>query len=315
MTHAVIDRFKALDAAFQARAGRGEKLQARFAALAALHAEPDVETLIENVFDIRGELNSRLGHWRAPDKPMRLVYATVLAAAKRRPSQFFVLRKALQDERARRGGRGLSHGGAPAALALCSAGADVHQADTYFDTLEAIAAPWWRREAGREEVLAAAGTAAGFLPDELAGRLDAARQALRDGGVPGSAVEAAAYEVALLDLKGGEIASAWTSLNLAVRGRSSLRSGLGRAGLAVLAAHGNGQETAEALVRSFEALLPLKPGLPQQTTAKLAMRLTLAQLGDGSSVRAASDLAAILAAQAAMIAAVTTAAVVPAAAS
>ena len=311
MTHAVIDRFKALDAAFQARAGRGEKLQARFAALAALNAQQDVESLIETVFEIRGELNARLGHWRAPDKPMRLVYATALAASKRRASQFFILRKALQDERARRGGRGLSLGGAPAALALCSAGADPHHTDTYFDSLEAIAAPWWRREAGREEVLAAAGTALGLLPDELAQRLDLARQALRDGGVPGSAVEAAAYEVALLELRGGEIASAWTSLNLAVRGRSSLRSGVGRSGLAVLAAHGNGQDTAEALVRSFEALLPLKPSLPQQTTAKLAMRLTLAQLGAGTSVRAASDLAAILAAQGAMIAAVTTAAVVP----
>ncbi|WP_300527357.1 hypothetical protein [Maricaulis sp.] len=315
MTHAVIDRFKALDAAFQARAGRGEKLQARFAALAALSAQQDVESLIEGVFEVRGELNQRLGHWRAPDKPMRLVYATVLATSQKRASQFFVLRKALQDERARRGGRGLSHGAAPAALALCSAGADPHQADTFFDALEAIAAPWWRREAGREEVLAAAGIALGLLPDELADKLDQARQALRDGGIPNSAVEAAAYEVALLDLKGGEIASAWTSLNLAVRGRSSLRSGVGRAGLAVLAAHGNGQETAEALVRSFDALVPLKPRLPQQTTAKLAMRLTLAQLGDGSSMRAASELAAILAAQAAMIAAVTSGAVVATAAS
>jgi len=307
MEHAVIERFKALDAAFVMRAGRGERMTARFAALAALNAPLGVESLIERTFETRDSLNRALGNWRAPSKAMRLVFAAALVSAERTTEHFLEARRALRDRRAERGSRSLTHGGACAALALVASGGYPHQADQFYDILDAIAAPWWRREPSREEIVAAALAAMGEMPDEAFDRLERARQTLRDAHIPGSAIEGAAYEIAFLEPSSGDMAAAWTSLNLAVRGRSELKSGIGKTGLAILAAHGHGQETADALVRSFEAVRAIKPSLTGQMAAKIAMRLTQAQLGASAPMGAASDLAAILAAQMAAAAAVTAA--------
>lgn len=307
MEHAVIERFKALDAAFVARAGRGDKMAARFAALAALSAPQDVETLIERTFETRDALNRTLGAWRAPGKTMRLVFAAALVASERSAEHFFAARSALRDRRAERGSRSLSQGGACASLALIAAGGHPHNADLFYDILDAIAAPWWRREASREEIVAAALAAMGDTPDEARARLDRARQTLRDAHIPNSAIEPAAFEIAFFEPSSGDVAAAWTTLNLAVRGRASLRHGIGKPGLAVLAAQGDGQTAADALVQSFEALESIRPKVGNPTAAKLALRLAQAQLGTRAPMGAASDLAAILAAQAAMIAAVTAA--------
>ena len=304
MGHAIIDRFRALDDAFRARASRGERLYARFAALAALSAPQDVETLIERTFETRNRLSEGLGSWRAPSRAMRLVYAAALVASERSAGHFFDARTALSERRTDRGGRSLSQGGSCAALALVAAGGQPHMADDFYDIIENIASPWWRREPCREEVLAAALCAMGETPDEALKHLEKARESLRTAGVPKNHAEAAAYEVALLDPDPGQLAGAWTTLNLAVRGRSALRHGLGKTGLAVLAAQGEGQSTADALVRSFDAVRALKPRAAGQTAAKLAMRLAQAQMGASGPMSAARDLAAILAAQAAMVAAV-----------
>lgn len=315
MGHAVIERFRALDDAFRARAGRGERLHARFAAMAAVAAPQDIESLIERTFDVRDRLNEGLGHWRSPSRSMRLVFAAALVASERNASHFFEAREALSTRRAERGSRALSEGGSCAALALIAAGGHPHMADNFYDILDAVAAPWWRREATREEILAAALAAMGETPDEASARIERARAALLAAEIPRHHANAATFEVALLEPDRGRIAAAWTSLNLAVRGRSTLRHGLGKTGLAILAAEGDGQSIADALVRSFDAVRELKPRPTGQAAAKLAMRLAQAQAGEGSAVSATRDLAAILAAQAASVAAVASSSAAVAAAS
>ena len=307
MEDAAIERFKQLDAAYLARAPRGDRMYARFAALASLNADIPVDALLDRVLETRDALSQGLGHWRAPAKAMRLVYAAAIVSAGRSAQHFFDVRQALKDRRAQRGSRHLSQGGSCAALALVAAGGHPHQADQFYDNLDAIAAPWWRREPMREEVLAAAFTALGEMPSEAAARLAATRTALRDAGIPNSHADAAAYEVALTNTSYGDISAAWTSLNLAVRGRAALRNGVGKTGLAVLSTHGDGQAMADALVRSFEAIKELRPRVSSAAAPKIAMRLAQMQAGSGNPVGAASDLAAILAAQAAMVAAITAA--------
>ena len=304
MGHAVINRFKALDDAFRARAARGERLYARFAALAALSAPQDIESLIERCFEVRTSLNEGLGNWRAPSRSMRLVFAAALVSGERNARHFFETRDAMTARRSERGARALSQGGSCAALSLTAAGGHIHQVDDFFDVLDAISSPWWRREASREEVLAAAFAALGVTPDEARDKIDMARNALMTAGVPRQHAEAAAYEVALLNPDPGQLAGAWTTLNVAVRGRASLRHGLGKTGLAVLAAHGEGPVIVDSLVHSFEAVRALRPRASGQIAARLAMRLTQAQCGTRTPVAAAGDLAAILAAQAAMVTAV-----------
>ena len=305
MGHAILGRFRALDAAFHTRAPRGERLHARFAALAALNAPLDLETLIEKSFECRDALNAGLGPWRSPSRPMRLVFAAALVAGGRTAQQFLETRRALTLQGKARGARGLAHGGSCAALSLVTAGGQPWQADQFYDVLDAIAAPWWQRDAAREEVLAAAFTAMGETPEDAVNHLARARQALLTAGVPRAHAEAAAYEVALSQPDPAALAGAWTSLNIAVRGRSALRHGTGKTGLAILAASGNGPVLADALVDAFEAVRQLKPKLTAETAARLALRLAQAQAGKARPIAAAGDLAAILAAQAAMVAAIT----------
>lgn len=305
MAHAITQRFRALDAAFHARAPRGEQLHARFAALAALNTPLDIETLIEKSFETRNALNAGLGPWRSPGGGMRLVFAAALAASGRNAGQFLETRRALAVRRKTRGARGLVHGGSCAALALVTAGGQPWQADHFYDVLDAIAAPWWQREATREEVLAAAFTAMGETPEDAVNHLARARQALITAGVPERQAIAASYEVATTRMDPAELAGAWTSLNIAVRGRSALRHGTGKTGLAILAASGHGPAMADALVEAFQAVRALNPRPTTETAARLALRLAQAQAGLATPIAAAGDLAAILAAQAAMVAAVT----------
>ncbi len=305
MTASVIERFVALDSAFRDHARRGERMYARFAALSGLSSDAPPEFLVSRAIAIRDELDAGLGAWKEPGKSMRLVFAAALAAAGRTAPHFFDTRSALNRRRKERGGRGLNHGGSCAALALVSAGGLPHHVDAFYDILEAIAAPWWRRDSAREEMVAAIFAAMGEMPHEALERLDTAREALRTAGVPKSHAEAAACEIAFFDFNPAAIAPAWTTLNTAVRGRSALRHGVGKTGLAVLAVHGDGRATADALVASFEAVRALKPKPSGDVAAKLAMRLAQAQTGETAPIAAARDLAAILAAQAAMIAAVT----------
>ncbi len=308
MDHPVIERFKALDHGFVEKAKRGDRLTARFAALSCLNAPIDPAEAVERSFELRDTLNQALGAWRAPSRSMRLVFAAALVSAGRSAEHFLDTRAALQERRRTRGSRALSHGGACAALALVAAGGQPHQADQFYDILNAIAGPWWRRDATREEVVAGALTAMGDMPDEALGRLLNARQGLRDAHIPTSAADPAAYELALgAQAPSGDIAAAWTALNLAVRGRSALKHGVGRAGLAILSAQGDGQRGADALVRSFEALREMRPRVSADVAARLALRLAQAQLGTTPRLGPASDLAAIISAQMAMIAAVTAA--------
>lgn len=304
MSNAIIERFKTLDAGFHDRAPRGERLHARFAALAALNGGLDPDAQIDQTFETRDALNSGLGPWRSPNRPMRLVFAAALVASGRTAEHFLEAREALTQRRKTRGARGLSHGGSCAALSLVAAGGHAWQADQFYDVLDAIAAPWWQRIAAREEVVAAAFAALGETPDDAAGHLATARKSLIDAHVPRRHAEAAAFEVAMTRLDPAGLAGAWTSLNIAVRGRAALRHGVGKTGLAILAASGDGARMADALVEAFDAVRQLRPRANNPTAARLAMRLAQAQAGQATPIGAAADLSAILAAQAAMTAAI-----------
>lgn len=304
MVNAVIERFQRLDAAFCERASKGERLYGRFSALACISATEAPEALVARTLTIRDRMNEGLGTWRSPGRAMRLVFSAALASSNRNADQFFAIREAINTRRRERGSRVLSHGGSCAALALAVAGGEIGQVDTFFDILDEISLPWWRRVPAREDVLAATFAAMGETPDCARAKLDKARQALRAAGVPGHHVEGAAQEICLGPIDHGEIAAAWTSLNTAVRGRIVLRNGVGKTGLAILAARGRGAETADRLVSSFEAVRALRPRPSGQVAARLAMRLAQAQTGTSQPHAAARDLAAILAAQAAVIAAV-----------
>lgn len=310
MSGTAFERYKALDQAFVDRAGRGMKLYAHFAALASLSVDTDPALQTERAFAVRDQLNEGLGLWRTPTKSMRLVFAAALAASGRTSEHFFAARTALTERRKARGGRHLMHGGACAALALVSSGGQGHQADSFYDILEAIAAPWWRRDAGREEVVAAIFAGLGETPEDALHYLSTARTVLREAGIPKAAAEAAACEIAFHKYDPNAIAPAWAALNAGLRKYGALRSAVGKTGLAVAAAHGKGPEIGKALVQAYHTIKADKDlRVSSDVAGKLALRLTLADQGDIQPIAAARDLAAILAAQTAMIVAATSATV------
>lgn len=315
MAHEAIDRFKALETAFFENTKKSERTQARFAAAACLNAEDDPATLVRRSMRERDAINQERSGWRSPSTSMRLVYGAALAASKRDGGGLIRMMEALETERKRRGGRSLSSGGATAALVMMCAGGSFSQAGMFFDVLEEIAAPWWRRTPASEESYAAIMTAAGETPATARDKLDKARTTMLTAGVPRSAIRACLYEVAVADPRADDFVSAWTSLSVAARQRSGLQRRATWAGLATLAAQvEDGSDAGDALVHADEFVQAHRPRVSGLAAGRLAVRLATTMTGLRSPCGAAADYAAILAAQAAMIAATTaaTAAVVAA---
>ncbi|MEE2525413.1 hypothetical protein V0U79_03470 [Hyphobacterium sp. HN65] len=315
MTHAAIERFKALETAFFENTKRSERTQARFAAAACLNADDDPATMVRRALRERDAINQERSGWRSPSTSLRLVYGAALASARKDGGGLIRMMEALETERKRRGGRSLSSGGAPAALVMMCAGGSFSQAGMFYDVLSEISAPWWRRTPASEESYAAIMTATGEIPATAMDRLDKAKNTLRTARVPRSAFNTCLYEVAVADPRTDDFVSAWMSLNVAARQRSGLQRRATWAGLATLAAQvEDGSQAGDALVQADEFVQAHRPRITSIAAGRLTVRLAASMTGLKSPGGAAADYAAVLAAQAAMIAATTaaTAAVVAA---
>ena len=310
MGHTVIERYHALETAFSKASRKSERMSARFSAAAALDAESDVPTTVRRALRERDALDASVSRWTYPTKSMRLVYGAVLAAVNRDAGSFIQAREALKTRRKERGGRSLSYDGACAALTLVAADGNGGHADMFFDILEAIAAPWWRREAQPEEAYAAIMAAQGETPDTAQGRLAQAQNAMLAAGVPKRQANKALFDVALADPDPTRFANAWTSLSVAARGQKGLVRQTGLAGLATLAAQvDDGSAAADALIQAYTSLRTLKPKPNGLVAGKLALRLAVAMTGRKIPGAAARDLSAIFAVQQAAVIAATSGAV------
>ncbi|MCW5725133.1 MAG: hypothetical protein KIS81_09250 [Maricaulaceae bacterium] len=306
MTEALFERFQALEAALVTHAGTGGRAAARFAAAAGLRAPDTPQAFATRCLREREALDAALSSWRQPSsRGLRLTFAAALVASGQGAEAFLSTRQALAETRRRRGGRSLSNGGACAALSLAAAGGGPDNAGMFFDILEAIAAPWWRREQVREEAFAAAMAAAGETPDSTTDRLSRAGAAMRAASVTGRAARTAVFDVALAGPDPDRFVRAWTALGVGVRSRKGLASAAGQEGLALLAAcHDDGSTAADALVAAHDFIRGLRPRADGLSAGRLTVRLALETTGDGAPEGAARDLAAVMAAQAAAFAAV-----------
>lgn len=310
MAHEAITRFEALQSAFISATKRSERAQARFAAAAGLSAEDDPATLVRRTLRERDAINNARTGFRAPSTSLRLVYAAALAAAKRDGGGLIKLMEALETERKRRGGRRLYAGGSRAALVMLCAGGSYSQVGMYYDILEAIAAPWWRRKPADEESFAALMAGTGETPETTLDRLGRADRGLNAAGTPQRIRSEARFLVAVTDPQIDDFTSAWTALNVAVQQRRGLRQRAGWPSLAMLAAQvEDGSDAGDALLTADDYVAGLRPRVSGMTRGRLAVRLAAAMTGLKTPGAAAADYAAILAAQAAIIAATSASAV------
>ena len=313
MAHAMIERFQALESAFTDASRRSERLSARFAAAAALDTDSDIATTVRRALRERDALDTLVSRWTYPAKPMRLVYGAALASANRDAGAFVEIKAALKAVRKRRGGRRLSFEGAGAALTLTASGASDGHVDIFFDILEGVAAPWWRRDAPSEEAYAAILAADGETPETAQARLAKARESMLAAGVPGRHVNKAVFEVALANPGPMWFSRNWTALSVAARSRKGLVRHVGLSGLAILAAQvEDGSAAGDALIDAQSAILSLKPKPRGMVAGRLSLRLAVAINGRKTPGAAARDLSAIFAAQQAAVIAATSAAVVAA---
>lgn len=306
MAHSAIEQYQALESAYFENTKRSERSQARFSALAGLSADGDAQAIVRKALREKTALNDRLSSWRSPSSSLRLVYGAALSAAKRDGGALVEMMNSLRDERKRRGGRTLQSGGAPAALALLCAGGNVGQAGMFYDVLEEIAAPWWRRRPLAEESYAALQTAMGETPEIARKNIEQTKQLLESNSVPGSARNSILFEVAAANPDEDDFSSAWTALNIAARQKKGLLRRVKYQGLAVLAAQvEDGSTAGDALNTADEFVQSLRPRVDSMAAGRLTVRLAAIMSGIRTPAGAAADYAAILAAQAAMIAAVT----------
>ncbi|MEE2565903.1 hypothetical protein [Hyphobacterium marinum] len=306
MAHAVIERFQALESVFIEAVKRSERLSARFAAAAALDADSDVATTVRRALRERDALDACVSRWSHPSKPMRIVYGAALAAVNRDAGAYAETHAALKETRKARGGRRLSLDGSCTALTLTAAGGSPAQTGMFFDILEAIAAPWWRRDAAAEEAYAAIMAADGETPETAEARLGKARDAMLGAGVPKGQVNKAVYEVALADPSPMRFAKTWTALSIAARSEKGLVRHTGLSGLAILAAQvDDGSAAGDALVEANTAIRALKPKPQGMAAGRLVLRLAVAMTGRKTPGAAARDLSAIFAAQQAAVVAAT----------
>lgn len=310
MAHAVIERFQALESVFVEAVKRSDRLSARFAAAAALDADSDVATTVRRSLRERDALDAIVSRWSYPSKSMRLVFGAALAAVNRDAGAYGEIHAALKATRKARGGRSLSSDGSGAALTLAAAGGSPAHTGMFFDILEAIAAPWWRRDAPPEEAYAAIMAADGETPETAAGRLGRARDAMQRAGVPNRHINKAMFEVALADPSPMRFAKAWTALSIAARSQKGLVRHTGLSGLAILAAQvDDGSAAGDALIDAQSAVRALKPKPHGMVAGRLALRLAVAMTGRKTPGAAARDLSAIFAAQQAAVVAATAGAV------
>jgi len=310
MAHEAIEHYRTLEAAFFEATKRSERAQARFSVAACLDADDPAETLVRRTLRERDAINILRTGWRSPPTAIRLVYGAALAASHRDGGGLIKMMETLNAERKRRGGRSLSSAGGPAALVMVCAGGNFAQASMFYDILEEIASPWWRRNPAAEETYAALMAATGETPLTAASRLEKARKSLAAAGVPKSARDKCEFEIAVANPRSDDFASAWTALNIAVQQVRGLRQRAGWSGLAVLAAQvEDGSDAGDALIEADDFVRSLRPRVSGIASGRLAMRLAANMTGLKTPAGAASDYAAILAAQTAMIAATTAATV------
>jgi hypothetical protein len=302
MTTTPLDRFTQLTDALRDGKPRPDRQAAAFTAVALVHAKGEVAALVAETKAKHEALRQALGSFHAPEGSMRWVYAAMLTANQVEVAHFLSLRDQLRALNKQSKTGTLATGGARAALVLSLGETDVRSVPAFFDMKRALRPPWWRANVAITDTYAAAHVLAGADPASvIADRLRAetvfgadkrARDYKRDG----------ARQAVLLGDAPEAVLARFNALEDARREDRFLRGRSVRSMSMDWAASGRSAMDLVKISQLAQAL-PKNLGSAGYGRARLATMIGFEGQED-DPVRSASALAAVVAAQAAMIAAV-----------
>jgi len=297
-----LDAFLSVHDALRADKPRPSSTGRSFVA-AVLAASDDPIALLEQIRPLPEMLSRSMSRWNRPSNDLLWVHAALLGREDKAPEVWIGARDALDGERKTGKQRALHDAGATAALVLTlTAAPSLSRITRFFEIREAIRQPWWRREAQQEDSFAALFAARDAAASAVERDVAKAREAFQVVRGSEAAKEAAAVISVLAGVEPATSAMAFTRLRALKReDRKRLRPIPERA-LAELSVRPDATESLARMGALQSALRERKRHMVSTTRGWVAYLLT-AGAEAASPTAALSGLQAILAAQAAMIAA------------
>ena len=312
MTEAALNRYIALHEALGRGRSKPDSTALPFTASALLRtadetAEP--RQLVSRTREIHDAIKDRLGGHRAPTGSLRWVYAAMMTARGIDPERFFALREAVRAARKASGTGSIHGGGARAALVLALSDEPTETLVARFYAIkQAIRPPWWRSDVSITDTFAAAHAAEGASPGDITARREQAEQVFAaDRHFKHNKREATRLAV-LLHASPHQAVAAFDSLREAARSQKRLRGEHDKSMLVAWAVEG-------LTAADVHAMADISERLPKKCRGAGAPRTRLAHqilTADRHGVPATdvSAMAAVIAAQTAVMVAIMSSTVV-----
>jgi len=308
MTDTALNRYIALFEALDRSRPKPDSSARPFAASALVRApagegEFNVSGLTTRTREIFQLLKEESGGWRAPSGTLRWIYAAMMAAQSIDPQRYFAIRNALKDTARASGTGSLYTGGTRAALVLALSDESTETLIARFFAIKAaIKPPWYRRDMSITDMFAAAHAAEGATPGEVTARREQAEAVFAADRVLKGHKHEGARLCALMGTSPHLVVASFGELREAVRAERKLRHDHDKSMLVAWAAEG-------VTAADIPALAQIREALPRQCRGAGSARTRLAQqilVADRPAppVGSLSALTAVIAAQAAMMAAV-----------
>ncbi len=300
----IIERFLAAEEALKSGRPRPGDTARPFCAAAMAGGEADPAGLADAARARLAELKAPFSIWVRPSESLLWVHAALLARADESAREWVQAREALAAARKERRTRSLAQSGASAALILTlSTRPSATKITRFFELREGLKLPWWRRHDDSGDAHAALHAAGDGTVSTIIARVEAARAVFGEQRGDASAREAAAQLCVLTDTPPETARERFEALRL-VKKRDRKRYGaLPPLSLAELAMREEPEAGLNAMADIFDDLRAHKRWASGSTLGWVAHILAT---GDDAALPGAalSGLQAVLAAQAAAMAAI-----------
>lgn len=308
-----IERLIDLSEALRDDRPRPDKTAAWLGASALVPSLDDVDTLVARTRALHAGFTDAVGRHRAPSGSLRWIYAALMAHAGVPMERFGAAREALRAQRKASKTGALHAGGARAALVLCLASKDDTPIERFYQMKRAILPPWWRASPQTTDTFAAFHAARGDDPRAVVQTRARAEDVFKSSRAARGHKREGARLCALMEAEPRTVLRNYEALLEARRDHRAVRSSLDRTMMMEWAAQGL---TASDLASIAETRAQLPKSISTVGSARLRLAHLLyiqdRDLPDGGQL---SAMAAVIAAQTAIMVAATSAVTVAASAS
>lgn len=299
-----------LQQALRARRPRPDAIPAWFTASALLGAEGGADARVDACAATHAALGDAIGRHHAPSGSLRWIYAGLMTARQVPVERFAAAREALRAARKASKTGPLHAGGSRAALVLCLASENDTPVERFYDMKRALRPPWWRADPAITDSFAAFHAARGDDPRLVRQARERARSVFKSDRRARNHKHEGARLCALMAVEPRSVLRRFQALQAAKADYKTIRWRASRSMIMEWAAQG--LEPGD-----LAAIAQIRERLPKSVSTTASARTRLAhlihiedrELPEGGEL---SAMAAVIAAQTAMIVAATSAATIAA---